>query len=136
MQMDRIAEVLLDSVLDKNLPKTSDPIYKFFEQSRQFPRVEIKIEKEFKNIKQQYINICKTIVDRTPKKMTLLTLFAANEQLMSTYCKFDNDIPKLHAIWFTDVLEHIKNDSPFYFNENFVIYCILTSMFISYIMFK
>ena len=133
--MNRIAEVLLDSVLDKNLPETNDPIYKFLEQSRQFPKIEIKIEKEFKNIKQQYTNICKTIVERTPKKVLLLTLFAANEQLMYTYSKFDNDIPRLHAIWFTDILEHIKKDSTFYFNDNFVIYSILTSMFILYNMF-
>lgn len=134
--MDRIAEVLLHSVLDKNLPKANDPIYKFFEQSRQFPKVEIKIEKEFKNIKQQYVTICKTIVDRTPKNMLLLTLFAANEQLMHAYSKFDSDIPRLHAIWFTDILEHIKKDSKFYFNhDDFVIYGILTCMFIIY-MFK
>ena len=133
--MNRIAEVLLDSVLDKNLPETNDPIYKYLEQSRQFPKIEIKIEKEFKNIKQQYTNICKTIVERTPKKMLLLTLFAVNEQLMYTYSKFDNDIPRLHAIWFTDILEHIKKDSTFYFNDNFVIYSILTSVFIIYNMF-
>ena len=135
--MDNIARVLLCNVLDFELPEQSDSYCnELFQYSKRFPRVQIKIEHDFKKIRQQYIDICRVIVNRTPKNMLVVTLFAANEQLMSAYNKVDSNIARMHAIWFSDVLNHIEMDSKFELNlGNVAIYLILSSIFILY-MFK
>ena len=135
--MNKIAKVLLHYVLDNDLPDQSD-FYcnELIQHSKRFPRVQIKIEHDFKKIRQQYIDICRVIVNRTPKNMLVVTLFAANEQLMSAYNKVDSNIARMHAIWFSDVLNHIEMDSKFELNlGNVAIYLILSSIFILY-MFK
>ena len=132
--MDKIARVLLYNVLDYELPEQSDSYCnELFQKSKRFPRVHIKIESDFKKIKQQYVDISKVIVDRTPKNMLVLTLFAANEQLMYAYKKFDSDIPIIQAIWFSHVLHSIEEDSKFKLNRGNVICFVLTSMFILYL---
>jgi len=108
--MHRLAQLLLHSVLDNELPVRWDPLYIYFLKSRRFPNVEIKIVDDFKSIKQQYTSICRAIIKGTPKKMTLITLFAANEQLMLAYNKVDSDIPRLQAIWFDDLIKHVEQD--------------------------
>ena len=132
--MDKIARTLLYNVLEYELQEQSDSYYnELLQKSKRFPRVHIKIESDFKKIKQQYVDISKVIVDRSPKNMLVVTLFAANEQLMSAYKKFDSDIPIIQAIWFSDVLNSIEDDAKFKLNRGNVICFILTSMFILYL---
>ena len=130
--MNKIANVLLHKVLDNELPSELSDYYcnELLQKSKRFPRVHIIIESDLKKIKQQYVDICKVIVDRTPKNMLVVTLFAANEQLMYTYKTLDSNIPIMHAIWFSELLNSIEDDSKFKLN---VICCILTFRFILYL---
>ena len=135
--MDKIARTLLYSVLNYELSELSNSYCnELFQYSKQFPQVHIKIECDLKNIKQQYVDICAVIVDKAPKSMIVITLFAANEQLMRAYSKVNSDIPRLQAIWFSDILNSIEEDSKFEFNRGTVtIWCVLAFVFIVY-MFK
>lgn len=130
--MNRIAEALLNNILNYELPEQSDSYCnKLFQYSKQFPQVHIKIESDLKKIKQQYVAICGAIANKAPKNMLVITLFAANEQLMRAYSKIDSDIPRLHALWFSDVLNSIQEDSNFKFNWGNVTICfVLAFVFI------
>ena len=121
-------------MLDYELPEQCDSYYnELFQYSKQFPKVYIKIENDFKKIKQQYVDICGAIVNKVPKNMLVITLFAANEQLMRAYSKVDSDIPRMYAIWFSDVLNSIEEDSKFKFNWGIVTICLyLAFVFIVY----
>ena len=116
--MNKIAKVLLHKVLEYELPEQSDSYCnELFQYSKRFPRVQIKIESDLKKkIKQQYIDICGVIVNRTPKNVLVITLFAATEQLMCAYSTVDYAIPKMPAIWFSDVLNYIEIYSKFELN--------------------
>ena len=134
--MNRIAEQLLLSVTENSFPKNDDPYYdKLFQFSKKFPRVHIKIENDFKKIKQQYVTICKTIAEKTGEELLLITLFAANEQLMCTYNKIDSDIPRMQALWFSDIIDYIEKDKKIDLNIEKVMYLILNFVFMLY-MFK
>ena len=121
-------------MLNYELPDQGDSYCnELFQYSKQFPQVHIKIENDFKKINQQYVAICGIIADKTPKNMLVITLFAANEQLMRAYSKVDSDIPRLHALWFSDVLNSVQEDSKFKFNRGTATICLLLSfVFIVY----
>ena len=127
--MNSIAEVLLHNVLYHEPP--SKNFCELFKLSKQFPQIHIKIENDFKKIKQQYVVICGAIANKAPKNMLVITLFAANEQLMRAYSKIDSDIPRMYAIWFSDVLDYIEEGSKFQFNRGNVTMCfVLAFVFI------
>jgi len=119
--MHRLTQLLLHSVLNNELPARWDPLYIYFLKSRLFPNVEIKILDDFKSIKRQYTSICRAIIRGTSKNMTLITLFAANEQLMLAYNKVDSEIPRLQAIWFDDLIKYIEQDLEIKHNTYFLI---------------
>ena len=75
--MNSIAEVLLHNVLYHEPP--SKNFCELFKLSKQFPQIRIKIENDFKKLKQQYVAICRAIANKAPKNMLVITLFAANE---------------------------------------------------------
>ena len=133
--MNRIAEALLNNILNYELPEQSDSYCNIlFQYSKQFPQVHIKIESDLKKIKQQYVAICGAIANKAPKNMLVITLFAANEQLMRAYSKIDSDIPRMYAIWFSDVLDYIEEGSKFKLNLGNVAMIILSSIFILYML--
>lgn len=65
--------------------------------------------------------------------MTLITLFAANEQLMLAYNKVDSDIPRLQAIWFDDLIKYTEQDLEIKHSTYFLI---ISSVFIILYCFK
>ena len=110
--------------------------------SKRFPRVKITIESDFKKIKKQYIDICRVIInniDKNRKGWITITLFNATEQLMLAYREVDFDIVKLHALWFSDVLEELNGDTASTDSVvNFcdVLYFVLVSMIIVFVLKK
>ena len=131
--MNRIAEQLLLSVTENTFPKNEDPYYdKLFHFSKKFPRVHIKTENSFIKIKQQYVEISKTIAENTLEDLLLITLFAANEQLMYAYNKIDSDIPRIQALWFSDIIDYIEKDKKNDLNIEKVMYLILNLVFMLY----
>ena len=134
--MNRIAELLLYNVNGTVYPEQTDVYFdKLIQCSKQFPRVHIKIESDFEKIKLQYVDICKAIVEKCPEDLLVTTLFAANEQLMSAYNKLDSDIPRMQALWFSDVLDYLEKDTKYKLNIGRVMYFIFISTFMMY-MFK
>ena len=124
--MNPVADSLLRHVMYNDFPKEDHPMNKIFKLSDKFPKVNLELETEFIAIKKQYISICRSIVEKTPQKLLLLTLFAANEQLMHNYRIIDSDILKMFAMWFSDVLNYLKYSLcfiRFYNNQNSRIYC-------------
>lgn len=116
IEMRRLAiQLLRDISGDLLLDEMDNNYIKICMMTKRIPKVEINVETEYNKIKNQYIQICKSIYEKLKKQrksLIVITMFAATEQLMIVYNKVDRHIIKLHAMWFSDVLDELNVDIP------------------------